>query len=184
MTQETTDAPLLEAIQQGDQAALAELYDRYAGLMTGVAVKLLNNRKDAEDLVHDVFIEAWQKCASYDPERGSVRSWLMVRLRSRASDRRRSLSSARDHAVLLSVSAEPEERDEVLELMAQAQAHSLLESLDLEQRRVVDLAYFEGLTNRDIAERCNIPLGTVKSRLSRAIRALRDRADAAPGVRP
>ncbi len=168
------DAALLVALQRGSTDALAELYDRYAPLMTAVASRLLGNRRDAEDLVHDVFIEAWDRSGSYDAERGNVQSWLMIRLRSRANDRWRTLATARRRGVLL----EPEDEETPDELMVeqadQARARGLLDKLDPDQREVVDLAYFEGLSNRDIAERCSLPLGTVKSRLSRAIARLRE----------
>lgn len=105
----SSDDALVKLLAAGDQDALAELYDRYSAMMVGVAVRLLNNNRDAEDLVHDVFIEAWQKASSFDPTRGTVRSWLMVRLRSRAADRRRTLSTARARAVLLVASESTEE---------------------------------------------------------------------------
>ena len=72
------DLALIAALERGDQMALTELYDRYAPLMNAIAVRLLDSRRDAEDLVHDVFIEAWQKIGSYDPGRGTVRAWLLL----------------------------------------------------------------------------------------------------------
>jgi len=178
MAEPESDDALLAALERGEPDALAEMYDRYASLMTAIAYRLLNNRRDAEDLVHDVFLEAWQKADTYDAQRGSVRSWLMVRLRSRATDRKRTLATARSRSVLLDVPDQTAGEDEVFELARQAGTHSLLESLDTEQRRVVNLAYFEGLTSRDIAKRCSLPVGTVKSRLSRAIARLREQAHA------
>lgn len=175
MATSDTDHDLLEALKRGEQRALADLYDRYASMMLGVAFRLLNNSRDAEDLLHDVFLEAWQKAATYDASRGSVKAWLMIRLRSRASDRRRTLATARDKAVLLQpLEVSRSSDNEVLDLTEQAHTHELLHRLDPEQRQVIELAYFEGLSGRDIAQRCNVPIGTVKSRLSRAIVRLRE----------
>src|SRR5262245_28852664 len=94
------DEQLVAAIALADEAALAELYDRHASAMLGVALRVLGSRSDAEDLVHDVFVEAWQKAADFDAKRGSVRSWLLMRVRSRGIDRLRSLQAARRRGLL------------------------------------------------------------------------------------
>jgi RNA polymerase sigma-70 factor (ECF subfamily) len=93
------DRRLVAAIARGDEGALAALYDRHAPAMLGVAIRVLRDRPDAEDLVHDVFVEAWQRSTSYDAARGSVRSWLLLRVRSRGIDRLRALDAARRHAM-------------------------------------------------------------------------------------
>ena len=85
-------------METGDRSAVGHLYDRHAPAMLGVASRILRDRRDAEDLVHDVFVEAWRKASSFSELRGSVRSWLLVRTRSRAIDRLRSLEVARRHA--------------------------------------------------------------------------------------
>ena len=89
------DARLMQALARRDERALAELYDRHAPTMLGVALRILKNRQDAEDLRHDVFFEAWRRAGEYDPARGTVRSWLLLRVRSRGIDRLRSLDAAR-----------------------------------------------------------------------------------------
>ncbi|MEE2829687.1 MAG: sigma-70 family RNA polymerase sigma factor, partial [Myxococcota bacterium] len=89
-TVEQSDAELVAAMARGDQGAVEVLYDLHAPLMLGVATKMLKDRNAAEDLVHDVFLEAWRSAAGYRADRGSVKTWLMVRLRSRALDRLRS----------------------------------------------------------------------------------------------
>ena len=178
MAEPASDEALIEAIKRGDESALAELYARYSALMMGVACRLLANQRDAEDLLHDVFLEAWQKAATFDAARGSVRAWLMIRLRSRASDRRRNLATARDKAVLLQPGEPGDHHDEVFDLAQQARATQMLETLDTDHREVIALAYFEGLSTADIAARCNVPVGTVKSRMSRAMARLRDAANA------
>ena len=92
------DRKLMEGVRTGDRTALAELYDRHASGMLGLAVRILGDRGDAEDLIHDVFLESWKKAGSYAAERGSARAWLLMRVRSRAIDRVRSLTVARRHA--------------------------------------------------------------------------------------
>ena len=176
------DARLVAALADGDRGALGELYDRFAAQMLGLATRILGNRRDGEDLVHDVFLEAWQRARSYDPARGSVRAWLLLRVRSRAIDRARALASARRFAMVETAAgsdtrAEPEpglggDRE---------RARAALEALPEAQRRVVELCYFEGCSGRDVAERLGIPIGTVKSRLFAAMKGLRAAFDAGGG---
>ncbi|NNL85940.1 MAG: sigma-70 family RNA polymerase sigma factor [Myxococcales bacterium] len=177
---EVADELLLRSIAGGDRDALAELYDRHVGVMMAVAMRILRDRTDAEDLLHDVFIEAWQKAADFDGARGSVRSWLLMRVRSRAIDRTRSLAVARQHAVIAKASVtafHPE-----WETADHERAERALRNLPDEQRVLVELSYFEGLTYREMAERAGIPIGTVRSRLSAAMQKLRRDLPAEPGV--
>jgi RNA polymerase sigma-70 factor (ECF subfamily) len=155
--------------------ALAQLYDRHVEYMLGLAYRILENRDDAEDLVCDVFLEAWQHVNSYDPKRGSVRTWLLLRVRSRAIDRMRGLAIARKHALLQYKMEESvvSERDDPDQIPDRARARKVLASLSKVQRIVIELTYFKGLTCREIADRCNLPVGTVKSRLSAAVDKLR-----------
>jgi len=141
-----------------------------------VAHCILNSRRDAEDLVHDVFLEAWQKASHYNPRRGTVRNWLLMRVRSRAIDRIRTQGVARNHAMAehhyitentVSCNKGPENNVDVY------RALEVLGGLSAEQRRIVELSYFEGLTCKEIATQCAIPVGTVKSRMSAAMAKLR-----------
>lgn len=169
------DQQLLAAVSTGDQSALAELYDRHAGQMLAVALRILRSRADAEDLIHDVFLEVWQKAAQYDPTRGTVQTWLLIRLRSRAVDRLRTLSLARERHMATTVletqpaaaNADPSIRSDY------TRARQALATLSGEQQTVIELGYFQGLTHQEIALQCQIPVGTVKSRLSAAIIRLR-----------
>jgi RNA polymerase sigma-70 factor (ECF subfamily) len=170
------DEGLLAAAATGDSIALASLYDRHAATMLGVALRILKTRQDAEDLVHDVFVEAWQRARDFDESRGSVRSWLLVRVRSRAVDRLRSLDAARRRGLLASVEEHGEGEPAVAPIWDgtdRARAKSALDSLPEAQRVLVELAYFEGLTCSEMARHCAIPIGTVKSRLSAAMAKLR-----------
>jgi RNA polymerase sigma-70 factor (ECF subfamily) len=179
-----TDQQLLSEINAGNRDALAQLYDRHVAYMLGLAYRILENRDDAEDLVCDVFLEAWQHANSYDPKRGSVRTWLLLRVRSRAIDRMRALTMARKHAQLQYKTDEgvASGRDDPDQMSDRARACKALASLSKVQRIVIELAYFEGLTCREIADRCNLPVGTVKSRLSAAMGKLRQQFNKVEGA--
>lgn len=169
------DAALIAEAAHGEASALSTLYDRYAALMASVAQRILGDRELAEDLVHDVFMEAWRAAADYDPARGTVRTWLMVRLRSRALDRKRSAAFRREVAT----DRMPTTTDEGDTARALAEApdaqvvRDALATLPEEQRAVLELAYFEGLTSSEIADRMGSPIGTVKSRTAAAMAKLR-----------
>lgn len=171
------DAGLIAAIALGDEAALGELYDRHAGAMLAVALRVLRDRTDAEDLVHDVFVESWRKAGDFDGSRGSVRSWLLMRVRSRGIDRLRSLQAARRRGLVEDGEREAAEVPvaAVWNTPDRERARRALETLPEAQRSLVELAYFEGMTCSEMARHCGIPLGTVKSRLSAGISKLRER---------
>ena len=178
------DVALLESVGAGDREALAQLYDRHAAPLLRVALGILKSRQDAEDLLHDVFVEAWGKAADYDPARGSVRRWLLVSTRSRAIDRLRSLQTARRYAMAEAASAEPPLAPAPgWDAFDRDRARRLLRELPEAQRTLVELSYFEGLTCAEMAERCGVPVGTVKSRLSAAVGKLRRSLAAAVGGR-
>ena len=176
------DAALMAAAARSDRGALAALYDRHAAVMLGVAIRLVRNRQDAEDLLHDVFVEAWQKAGDYDPSRGSVRSWLLMRVRSRSIDRVRALATARRYG--MTPDAAPDAADGPVsrpcalvephwDLPDRRRAQVAMGGLPEEQRRLVQLCYFEGMTCSEMAAHCGIPIGTVKSRLAAAMAKLR-----------
>ena len=172
-----SDANLVHAMAQGDPDALAHLYDRYSSLLLGIGMRVLRDRREAEDLLHDVFLEAWQQAHRYDPNRGGVRTWLAVRMRSRALD---VLKSAR---VVRSVSDDgleqrvqtsgPGDGDAMSAGPDHARVVAAMAQLSADQRRVVELAYFDGLSCSEIATTINIPIGTVKSRVAAAMTKLR-----------
>jgi RNA polymerase sigma-70 factor, ECF subfamily len=169
------DRQLWQRVVDGDRAALGQLYDRYGGLMLALARRIMGDARESEDLVHDVFLEAWRQAADFDPERGSVRAWLVLRLRSRALDRRKSAGFARvdslDADVGLQMRAD-ESEDPALSPDRQAIRKAMAE-LPSEQRQVLLLGYFEGLSSSEIAERLGTPIGTVKSRVAAAMGRLR-----------
>jgi RNA polymerase sigma-70 factor (ECF subfamily) len=167
------DIDVLRRVAGGEKAALAELYDRHAGVMLGLGVRIVGVRRDAEDILHDVFIEAWRHAGDYDPRRGSVKTWLLLRMRSRCLDRVRSHAFSRTDAL----STEPM-RSGQSERMERgidgARARSLLDTLPTGQREVLELGYLQGLSFSEIADVLGIPVGTVKSRVSAAMVKLRE----------
>ncbi len=171
--EDDTDEALVAAMAAGDREALGRLYDRYAPLLLAVGHQLLAARREAEDLVHDVLIEAWRHAKEYDPQRGSVRTWLVMRTRCRALDRRRSAAVSR--TVALETDQLPQAAGDEDPALAsdRAAVRRALASLPEEQRRVIELGYFEGLSSSEIAERLATPIGTVKSRVAAALAKLR-----------
>jgi RNA polymerase sigma-70 factor (ECF subfamily) len=169
------DVAIVHAMARGDSAALALLYDRYSGGMLALAQRIVGRGAEAEDVIHDVFLEAWRHAADYDAGRGSVKSWLLLRTRSRSLDVQKSArvskqASLPDDAWLAELSdlgRDPAAGGD------QARVRRVLVALPPEQREVLLLGYFEGLSSSEIAERISVPLGTVKSRVAAALSALR-----------
>lgn len=169
------DATLIRACANGDKRALAALYDRYSSLMLAIAQRILRSPREAEDLLHDVFLEIWKHAGDWDSARGTVRGWMLLRMRSRALDRRKSAAFSRnvglgDHAGDVPRAASDE--DPALAADRQAVTRALGE-LPEEQRQVMTLAYYEGLSCSEIAEKIGVPIGTVKSRAAAALSKLR-----------
>jgi RNA polymerase sigma-70 factor, ECF subfamily len=159
--------------QSGDERALSELYDRYAGLIYGAGMRYLGDRALAEDLVQEVFTAVWRGAASYDPSRASFATWVYRITRNRATDliRRR---RARVRTVGGEAHPEPGEEDPAGELSQSFDVASALSRLSPTHREVLILAYFHGLSQSEISRRTSTPLGTVKSRTTAALRALRE----------
>jgi RNA polymerase sigma-70 factor (ECF subfamily) len=143
--------------------------------MFSVALRMLGSRAAAEDLVHDVFLEAWRASSSFDPRRGTLRTWLMVRLRSRALDRLRSVGLTRRVDTGGEQLPEPKTAPaEDPELSPDRHAvRGVVAELPSPQRQVIELAYFSGLSASEIADRIGVPIGTVKSRTAKALASLR-----------
>ena len=142
--------------------------------MLSLGLRILGDQGEAEELLHDVFIEVWKRAGDYDPSRGSVRTWLMLRMRSRCLDRVRSAARSRT----MSVSEEMEraaygEPARASEVADARRVHGALAELPEAQRQVLELGYFSGLSCSEIAEVLGVPLGTVKSRLHAALKKLR-----------
>lgn len=169
------DHELLAEAANGSVDSLAVLYDRYAPLLLAVARRLLGDPTAAEDLVHDVFLEAWRNAAAYAQQRGSVRTWLLVRLRSRALDRLRAdrVRVRKREPGLGTAQISEAAHDELVRTPDRKLVLEALAQLDAQQRETLELAYFEGLSAREIAERTQAPIGTVKSRIAAGLARLR-----------
>ena len=165
------DVALVQAMADGDTQALARLYERHAPLMLGLAVRIVRDRREAEDLLHDVFLEAWRSARDFDPKRGKVRTWLAIRMRSRALDLQKSARVARN-AGDVGLDVVPDEGQRATP--DHSRVRNALGSLGADQRRVLELAYFEGLTCTEISTKIAVPVGTVKSRLAAALARLRE----------
>lgn len=165
-----TEAELVAAIATGDRQALGLVYDRYAPVLMAVGMRILGEVRDAEDVVHEVFVEAWKHAATYDPVRGTVRAWLVTRMRSRSLDRAK--SAARTRSVALDDAPEPVARPD-LRRDDHRRLHEALGALPEEQRQVLELGYFDGLSSSEIAWMLDVPVGTVKSRVAAGLQKLR-----------
>ena len=173
------DRATMARVARGDQQALGDLYDRHARPVYALALKILQDPGDAEDIVQEVFAQAWQQAARYDDERGAVGAWLLTVARSRAIDRLRARRARPDRP-----GVDPSPRDIVdpvpapdTQLLSFEQARAVrvaLAELPLLQRVALELAYYDGLTHVEIAERLEQPLGTVKTRIRQALLKLRD----------
>lgn len=160
---------LIRRLSTGDHKALGEFYDLYAGLVNGLAIRILRDRAEAEDVVQEVFVQVWRQAGRFDPARGSPESWVCTIARSRALDRLRRRASRRE---------EPEGPApggaEAPKTEAALAVRKALEGLSPDQRRALELAYYEGLTQSEIAARLSEPLGTIKTRIRTAMIRLRD----------
>jgi RNA polymerase sigma-70 factor (ECF subfamily) len=168
------DVSLMSALAAGDRQALGQLYDRQGPLLLALGLRILGDRAVAEDVLHDVFLEAWHHAREFDPTRGTVRAWLVTRMRSRCLDRRATVTRqqrlAEDAARQQDTTALP---DETAGHVDGARVRSQLGALSPDLGAVVELAYFDGLTSSEIARRLQIPIGTVKSRMARALESMR-----------
>ncbi len=177
------DAQILQRVAAGDQSALGELYDRFSRPLFSVALRVLNDATEAEDVLHDVFVTLWDKAADFESSRGHAFSWALTLTRNRAIDRVRS-RKRRAEILAQSPAADfgyDEAADAKLDsagtlwLKEKASAvRTAVASLPADQRTALELAYFSGLTQQQIAEKLSEPLGTIKARIRRALLKLRD----------
>lgn len=162
------DNELLSAIAGGDEAALGAIYDRYRLILFGLILRILNDRPEAEDVLQEAFVQVWRRAADFDPSRGRAFTWLVTIARSRALDRLRAVGSRARVVDEATQTAPNEVGDAAADALRSEQASIVrraLAELPNEQRRTLLLAYFEGLTQTEIAERLGDPLGTVKTRM-------------------
>ena len=173
------DEELLLQVAAGDRAAFGVLYDRLAGPLYSLALKMLGQEAEAQDLVQEVFLTIWNKATTFDAARGTAFSWSVTQLRNRAIDRIRSRRRRGQLLETFGADLVPADGAGTAADHAEAgdrsrQVHAALGKLNDEQRRVLRLAYFDGLTQSEIAQKLDEPLGTVKARAHRALARLRD----------
>jgi RNA polymerase sigma-70 factor (ECF subfamily) len=168
-----TDEELVERMSRGDRVALGSLYERHAARLRGLALVILRDAGEADDVLHDVFIEAWRRSADYSAHRGTVSAWLALRARSRAIDRvrARKIRAESDAATEPGPSGDP--IADSVRTLDRARLHGLLATMSEAEQEVLVLGYFEGLSSSEIAERIRVPIGTVKSRVRSALAKLR-----------
>jgi RNA polymerase sigma-70 factor (ECF subfamily) len=171
-------AGLLARIAEGDRDAFGRFYDAFAGLALGLIRRILRDPAASEEVLQEVFWQIWQEAARYDPHRGSPEAWLVMRAKTRAIDRLRAIRRREKTFVAPvdeAVARTPEQPAENPGVVAERRGlvQSALDGLPEPQRRVVELAFFEGLTQSEIASRLGEPLGTVKTRARLALERLR-----------
>ena len=172
------DKELVRCIVEGDADAIAELFDRYSGMLTALSLRILHDPADAEEILQETFLQVWKQAGRYDPKRSSVSTWLVLITRSRSIDRLRS----RQVKLRTATAARQENPDShtspkgVGNVLMQERRRRLQEEmakLPSEQRQVLELAFYGGMTQSEIAEQTSIPLGTVKTRTLLAMKKLR-----------
>jgi RNA polymerase sigma-70 factor (ECF subfamily) len=172
---------LLERITRRERAAFEELYTRYVNILYATALKFVREESDAQDVVQDVFIQVWDKAKMYDPSKGKPLTWVLALVRNRSIDRIRAIqrrARLRDEFEAETVTDESAwARESLSRVEAGEQGRTLraaVNQLSPQQRKVIELAYFGGLTQIEIAEKLGEPLGTVKARARRGLLKLKE----------
>jgi len=169
---------MVERMAVGDAAALGELYDAYAQSIYSLALRMLRDSGDAEDIVQEVFAQVWEQAGRYDAARASVIGWLLMIARSRSLDRLRAREARPDRTVARPIidlrSVAPEQEADALTAEVVERLRTALRQLGDASRMPIELAYYEGLSQSAIAERLGQPLGTIKTRMRTALAQLRE----------
>ena len=187
-TEARDDGALLRAVATRDKEALQQLYARHSAVLFALALKILSDRAEAEDVLQEAFVQIWKTAGSFDEDRGKPMGWLIVLTRSRAIDRLRSRKTRARFAESVAKdgsqtapAATP--ADEALASEAQRAVRSALNALPTEQRVPMEMAYFGGLTQFEVAQQLSQPLGTVKTRMRTGMMRLREQLGSATAGR-
>lgn len=178
-TREQDWTAVIKRIAEGDQSALTEFYDATNRLAFGLVLRVLNDRSAAEEVLLDVYMQVWRQAARYDTTRGTPLSWLLTIARSRAIDRLRSGKHERQNEPIEAadrlLTLVPSPQDMTVAAERQELVRSALNTLSPEQREVIELAYYLGMSHGEIAAKLNQPLGTVKTRMRLGMMKLREK---------
>jgi RNA polymerase sigma-70 factor (ECF subfamily) len=173
-----SDAELVRRVRAGERDALGVLYDRHAATALAVALRIVGDRAEAEDIVHDTFVVVWRSIESFDPARGTFASWLVTLVRNRAIDRvrgRRAVPGGLPTELPAMVVDDPNPTwQATVERLTAAEVRDALDRLPAEQRQAIELAYFDGYTYRDVARLTGVSPGTASSRLRLGLAKLRE----------
>jgi RNA polymerase sigma-70 factor, ECF subfamily len=173
MSRPAEDGTVLESVRRGDPRALEELYRRHSPRLYALLLRMLRETADAEEVLQETFVDAWRRAAEFAPSRGSVEAWLITIARSRAIDRIRN-RGARLRLVKQSEQLAPAEapQPDPPDVHAQTRLRRALGTLPPEQRRALELAYWDGLSQSEISRETGDPLGTVKTRVRLGLQRL------------
>lgn len=177
---EPKDDTLLERVAAGDLEAFHLFYERYAGRVHAYVQQLSRSREGAEDVVQEVFLAVWRKAASFRPERGDAAGWLYTMTRNKLVDGWRRAGQGAEAVEALDFQRLPAERPEATELLLTVR--QALARVAPDQRRAIEMAYFGGLTYEETADRLNLPLGTLKSRIRTGLRTMHGVLQGRPGA--
>jgi len=177
-----SDVDLMTAIQAGDPDALSQLYDRYNGIVKALILRIIHNDSEADDLLQEVFLEIWNQAKNFSAQKGKPLGWMVTLTRRRAIDalrKRQAYARAEER-----LQAEPERQplawvqnttaEDIISGDTRALMGKVISSLPEAQQQVIDLAFFQGMSQREIAAHTNIPLGTVKTRLELGLKKIYD----------
>ena len=174
--EKVSDAQLVTAIARFSEVALAEVYRRHGGAVFGLAKRVMGNATEAEDVTQEIFLRLWNQPDRFDPARGSLRSFLLAQAHGRAVDAIRSSNSRRRREARDAFDTARSSYDmqhEVWDMAVADQVSTAMGSLPVEERRAIELAYYDGCTYREVAQLLGQPEGTVKSRIRNGMRRMR-----------
>jgi len=161
---------LLAAVRSGDQIAMSQLYDRYSGIVYSVALRVVGDTGNAEDVLQEVFIKLWRNPEAFDADRGSLAAWLAVMSRNRAID---SVRKRRPETEITDTIPAPDMSGEADRGIVLGQIRNAMGGMPVPQRSALEMSFFEGLTHTEIAAKTGEPLGTIKTRIRAGLLALR-----------
>jgi RNA polymerase sigma-70 factor (ECF subfamily) len=176
VAEQNQDAALIERIRGGERAAFVAFYDRYSPLLFSVAARVLGERKEAEDVLQEVMLVIWNKSGDYDPQLGTLSSWAVTVTRNKALDRLRARTRRLrliEEAAILAEDSDATSYPSANEIVHGREREAMKE-LPADQRMAIELAFFTGLSQSDIATRLQQPLGTIKARIRRGMLRLRE----------